>query len=74
MLETSEISGMITDGEITVDELSTIWTGLPSQGGFIDALAFNDFIHQIDELFEYESALPSRCSYPPPTPPIAITP
>ena len=33
MLGISEISGMITDGEVTVDELRTMWAGLPSQGG-----------------------------------------
>eukprot|EP00969_Alexandrium_andersonii_P061854 2727173-Alexandrium_andersonii.AAC.1 len=45
---------MITDGEITVGELSAMWAGLPSRGGLIDALTFRDFIHQIDELFEHE--------------------
>eukprot|EP00969_Alexandrium_andersonii_P241113 10645330-Alexandrium_andersonii.AAC.1 len=54
MLGISEISGMIAGGEVTVDELRTAWAGMPSQGGFIDALAFEDFLHQLDELFEQE--------------------
>lgn len=54
LLEISEISGMIREGDITKDELREMWAELPATGDSIDVLTFKDLMSRIDDLFEYE--------------------
>lgn len=51
--EVSEISQLLRDDEMTLDELQGMWDELPKTDTSIDVLRFRDLLKKIDDLFEF---------------------
>jgi len=57
LLEISEISEMLSGGEVEEAELEELWDGLPKVGDdldYINILSFRDFLGKVDDLFDYD--------------------
>jgi len=53
LCKVSEISSMISDGDVTVEELRDMWSEISNKEGTIDILAFRDLLARVDALFEF---------------------